>query len=196
MKRNKFINILLLVIMLAVVMIGFLSVSTAMTLIRINTTEDKLRNTLVQREQTIGRQRAEIDGLKQELTEQRNIVKELKDNAIKQANIVLNAVRSRRELRAVKSLPGYSDLSVKQKQAIMWLLDPSTSARNEKGKFYGDQNYDYDVMTARRIDRVRDRYLGENGRLITDLQSLDRCYNDIIEILDESNDYYRDKSVF
>ena len=188
MGRNKFINILLLVIMLAVVLIGFLSICTATTLIRINTTEDKLRKTLVQREQTIGRQRAEIDILKQELTEQRNIVKDLKDNSTKQANIVLNAVRSRSKLKAVKDLPGYNDLSRKQKLAIMWLLDPSTSKENDNnGKFYGDQNYDYDVMTARKIDKVRNRYLGENGRLIKNLQSLDECYDEIMDILSWSN---------
>lgn len=183
MGENKLFNILLLVIMLAVVLIGFLSISTATTLIRINNAEEKLRKTLVQKEQTIGHQRTEIESLKQELDEQRSIVKELKDNLIKQTNIVLNAVRSRKELGYVRRLPGYEQLTVSQKLAIKWLLDEQTSKEGPKGTFLGDHDCDFDLSKSRRIDRVRDKYLNENS--ITDLQSLDSCYYDIMAILDD-----------
>ena len=183
MMKTKLLNIFLLSITIAVVLIGFLSVSTAMTLIRINTTEDKLRKTLVQKEQTIVSQRAEIDNLKQELTEQRNIVKDLKDKSVRQTNIILDAVSSRKELGYVKRLPGYRDLTFSQQQAIAWLLDETANKENKDGKFFGDTKYDFDFRKSRMIDRIRKEYLSEKG--MTDLQSLDCCYLEIRRILDD-----------
>lgn len=107
------------------------------------------------------------------------------DNTTKTYNVVLNAVRPRWGLKYVQGLPGYTDLSNQQKLAIVWLLDTTTSKSNRKGKFNGNQDCDYDDMKAREIDKVRDKYLNETG--ITDLQSLDNCYKDIMEILNKSD---------
>lgn len=104
-----------------------------------------------------------------------------------QIKALLKAVRGGNNVKNVKAMSGYNELSDKQKQAITWLLDPDVVREDRKTrKFIGNKDYEYDVNKARKIgNTVRKKYLKGGSKEIKDLQSLDTCYNEIMDILRE-----------